>query len=99
MRRHGKPTVAVYDLSSGRWKQIVESSIQAMVSDDSGSLYIGLRNGRILQCTFSDCPHSFETNVLISALASARWMGCSTSPRTRLRSRVFMSTIRARRAA
>ncbi len=69
VRRHGKPTVAVYEMSSGRWKQIVESSIQAMVSDDSGNLYIGLRNGRILQCTFSDCPHSFETNLLISALA------------------------------
>jgi hypothetical protein len=69
VRRHGKSTVAVYEMSSGRWKQILESSIQAMVSDDSGNLYIGLRDGRILQCTFSDCPHSFETNLKILALA------------------------------
>jgi hypothetical protein len=69
VRRHGNPTVAVYDLGRSNWKTIVGSSIQTMVSDDDGNLYVGLRNGRILQCTFSDCPYSFETNVDITALA------------------------------
>ncbi len=69
IRRNGKPTVAVYEVKSGRWTQIHEGDTQALASDDSGNLYIAQRESRILQCTFRECPHSFETNLKIVGLA------------------------------
>ena len=69
VRRNGKPTVAVYEVKSGRWTQIHEGDTQAMASDDSGHLYIAQRTSRILVCTFRECPHSFETHLEIRGLA------------------------------
>ena len=68
VRRHGKSTVAVYDIKAGRWKQIHEGDTQAMAADDSGNLYVAQKSGRILLCSFSDCPHSFETNLEITTM-------------------------------
>jgi len=69
VRRNGKPTVAVYEVKSGRWTQIHEGDTLAMASDDSGNLYIAQRTSRILLCTFRECPHSFETGLEIRGLA------------------------------
>jgi DNA-binding beta-propeller fold protein YncE len=69
IRRNGKTTVSVYEVNSSRWTQIHEGDTQAMVADDSGNLYIAQKHSRILLCTFRDCPHSFETNLEITALA------------------------------
>lgn len=70
VRRHGKGTVTVYPLDNpNRWKVVHEGDTQALASDDSGNLYIAQRKSRILLCTFSECPHSFETNLDITALA------------------------------
>ena len=69
VRRNGKPTVIVSNINSGTWRPIHEGDTQTMVSDDSGNLYIAQKDSRILQCTFSACPYSFETNLVITTLA------------------------------
>lgn len=70
IQRHGKKHVTVYPLDNpSRWTNVHEGETQALVSDDSGNLYIALRNSRILLCSFRECPHSFETNLTITALA------------------------------
>ena len=68
VRRNGKPTVAVYEVKSGRWTQVHEGDTQAMASDDSGHLYFAQRKSRILLCTFRECPLSFETGLEIRGL-------------------------------
>jgi DNA-binding beta-propeller fold protein YncE len=69
VKRNGKTNVSVYDVKSSNWKQIHEGDTRALASDDSGNLYIAQRTSRILICTFRECPHSFETNLKITALA------------------------------
>lgn len=68
VRRNGKTTVAAYEVKSSRWKQLHEGDTQALASDDAGHLYIAQRSGRILLCTFQECPHSFETHLQIVTL-------------------------------
>ena len=69
VRRSGRTGVSVYELKSSKWKQIHEGDTLALASDDSGNLYVAQRQSRILLCTFSECPHSFETHLDITAMA------------------------------
>ena len=68
VKRHGKTTVAVYEIKSGKWTQVHEGDTRALASDDSGNLYIAQTKSRILQCSYRDCPHSFETHLNIRAM-------------------------------
>lgn len=68
--RNSKGTIDVTDVKSGKRAQILNGSgVEAMVSDDSGNLYIGELPGTIHRCTFQGCTNTFDTKSRIVALA------------------------------
>ncbi|MGA8574459.1 MAG: hypothetical protein WB609_02075 [Candidatus Cybelea sp.] len=69
VRRNNRSAVIVYDTKRHGSTQIHEGDTRGLASDDSGNLYIAQKSGRILVCTFTGCPLSFETNLDIEGLA------------------------------
>ncbi len=66
--RNSKGAVIVYDVKRSGSSHIHEGDTRGLASDDSGNLYIAQRGGRVLLCTFSGCPHSFETGLEIERI-------------------------------
>ncbi|HYL27961.1 MAG TPA: hypothetical protein VEW74_09020, partial [Candidatus Nitrosotalea sp.] len=69
VRRNNGSAVIVYDTRRHASTKLHEGDTRGLAGDDSGNLYIAQRSGRILICTFSGCPQSFETNLQIEGLA------------------------------
>ncbi len=70
LRGKSKNTIEAIDVQSGKRARLLDGTgVEAMVSDDSGHLYIAQLQGIIHRCSFQSCSHSFDTGSTVLALA------------------------------